>query len=125
MSTATWITVCDTCKREGWEQSGRLDTDGEALAALVEAEADGVDGLRTRRVSCLMGCSHGCNVAIQSPGKLNYTLGRFEPASEAAEAIVGYAVKHAESASGQVPYREWPQGVKGHFVTRHPPLPDS
>lgn len=119
----TWITICDTCKREGWESTGMERTDGEALAALVEAAAEGVAGLRTRRVSCLMGCKHGCNVAVQGAGKLNYTLGDFTPDPEAAQAIVDWAARHAQSDSGQVPYRDWPQGVKGHFVTRHPPLP--
>lgn len=119
----TWITICDTCKREGWERTGMERTDGEALAALVEAAAEGVAGLRTRRVSCLMGCKHGCNVAVQGAGKLNYTLGDFTPDPEAAQAIVDWAARHAQSDSGQVPYRDWPQGVKGHFVTRHPPLP--
>ncbi len=123
--TTTWITICDTCKREDWDPAVQSVTDGEALAELVEAAAALVRGpVRTRRVSCLMGCTHGCNVAVQAPGKLNYTLGRFDPDPEAAEAIVDYAVKHAESETGQVPYREWPQGVKGHFVTRHPPLPE-
>ncbi len=120
----TWITVCDTCKREGWDAGDMAQTDGEALAALVEASADGKADIRTRRVSCLMGCSHGCNVAIQADGKLNYTLGRFEPDSATAEGIVAYAEKHAASETGQVPYREWPQAIKGHFVTRHPPIPD-
>ena len=99
-------------------------TDGERLAALIEQAAAGVDQLRTRRVSCLMGCTHGCNIAIQGTGKLNYTLGRFEPQQDAAEGIVDYARKHAASETGQVPYRDWPQAVKGHFVTRHPPLPN-
>ena len=90
----------------------------------LEKYAHGRD-VRTRRVSCLMGCTHGCNVAIQAEGKLAYTLGRFEPNDEDAAAIVDYAELHAQSASGQVPFRQWPQGVKGHFVTRHPPLPDS
>ena len=118
----TWITICDTCKHDGWIADGR-PTDGETLAGLVERAADGDATLRTRRVSCLMGCAHGCNVAIQSEGKLCYTLGRFDATAEAAEAIVGYAVLHASSDTGQVPYRDWPAGVKGHFVTRHPPLP--
>jgi len=87
---------------------------------LAESNPD----LQTRRVSCLMGCSHGCNIAIQAEGKLNYTLGRFDPEEEgAAQAIVDYAALHAQSETGQVPFRQWPQGVKGHFVTRHPPLP--
>lgn len=119
----TWITICDTCKREGWEIGPMQKTDGEVLAALVEAAAAGHHDLRTRRVSCLMGCAHGCNVAIQAKGKLCYTLGRFAADQEAAKGIVDYAQRHAASESGQVPYRDWPQAVKGHFVTRHPPLP--
>ncbi|MCB5200156.1 Predicted metal-binding protein [Loktanella sp. DSM 29012] len=119
----TWITVCDTCKRDDWNAASGAPTDGETLAALVEAAAADT-AVRTRRVSCLMGCAHGCNVAVQARGKLNYTLGRFEATPEAAEGIVAYAAKHADSSNGQVPYREWPTAIKGHFVTRHPPLPD-
>ncbi len=120
----TWITVCDTCKREGWDTGDMTQTDGEILAAQVESAAAGRPNLRTRRVSCLMGCKHGCNVTIQANGKLNYTLGRFEPDAESAAGIVGYAALHAESETGQVPYRDWPQAIKGHFVTRHAPLPE-
>ncbi|MBV7408306.1 DUF1636 domain-containing protein [Maritimibacter sp. DP1N21-5] len=118
----TWITVCDTCKREGWAERGAEVTDGVLLAELVEAAASGRD-VAVKRVSCLMGCDHGCNVAVQAMGKLCYTIGRFEPTQDAARGIVDWAEKHAASATGQVPYREWPQAVKGHFVTRHPPIP--
>ena len=120
---STWITICDTCKRDGWDDGDMTLTDGETLAALIEARAAGT-GIKTRRVSCLMGCTHGCNVAIQAAGKIAYTLGRFPPDDEHAQAIVSYATSHAESATGQVPYRQWPQAIKGHFVTRHQPLPD-
>ncbi|WP_333712669.1 DUF1636 domain-containing protein [Yoonia sp.] len=119
----TWITICDTCKREGWESGDMAQTDGEAFAALIEAAADDLDAVRTRRVSCLMGCKHGCNVAIQGAGKLNYTLGNFTPDPDAAQGVVAYARMHAASETGQVPFREWPVAIKGHFVTRHPPLP--
>lgn len=121
----TWITICDTCKRDDWEVRAPGHTDGEAFANLIEACAAGVETVKTRRHSCLMGCARGCNVAIQGTGKLNYTVGEFEPTQAAAEAVVGYAALHAESESGQVPYRQWPQAIKGHFVTRHPPLPGS
>ncbi len=117
----TWITICDTCKRQGWEDGDMALTDGEALAELVEAAAAGT-GVKTRRVSCLMGCKQACNVAIQAPGKLAYTLGAFEPVAEAAEGIVAYARAHAKSDTGQVPFRQWPAAIKGHFITRHPPL---
>lgn len=119
----TWITICDTCKREGWDSGPMQQTDGEALAALIEKAAGGLGEVRTRRTSCLMGCTHGCNIAIQGAGKLNYTLGRFAPDEASAEGIVDYAKMHAASDTGQVPYRNWPTAIKGHFVTRHPPLP--
>jgi len=118
----TWITICDTCKREGWEQGDMARTDGEKLARLVEDKSL-TSAVRTRRVSCMMGCKHGCNVAIQANEKLSYTIGNFEPLPESAEAIVAYAELHASSSSGQVPYRQWPDALKGHFVTRHQPLP--
>lgn len=121
----TWITICDTCKREGWAESGAEVTDGEVLAGLVEAAAAGVPDLKTRRVSCLMGCTHGCNVAVQSNSKLNYTLGKFEADQDSAQGIVDWAALHAQSETGQVPYKTWPVAVKGHFITRHPPLPDA
>lgn len=120
----TWITICDTCKREDWAERGQAATDGEVFAAMIEAAAAGT-GLRTRRTSCLMGCDHSCNIAVQAAGKLCYTLGRFEPSEAAATGIVDWAKGHAASDTGQVPYREWPEAVKGHFVTRHPPLPEA
>lgn len=119
----TWITVCDTCKNDGWDANNDGTTDGEKLAALVESAAKDAPDVKTRRVSCLMGCSHSCNIAVQANGKLNYTLGRFDATRDAAEGIVEYASKHAASETGQVPFREWPVAIKGHFVTRHPPLP--
>lgn len=119
----TWITICDTCKGEHWDETVDPKRDGEKLAELVEAQANGLADVKTRRVSCLMGCSHGCNVAIQAEGKLAYTLGRFNPDDDAAEGIVTYANQHANSETGRVPFREWPVAIKGHFVTRHPPLP--
>lgn len=119
----TWITICDTCKRDGWETGGMALTDGEQLAELIEHRAK-ASVVKIRRASCLMGCTHGCNVAIQAAGKLAYTVGNFTPDETAAEAIVTYAELHAESDSGQVPYRQWPQDIKGHFITRHQPLPD-
>lgn len=119
----TWITICDTCKSATTDPATPATdhSNGQDLAALIEARAPAP--LRTRRVSCLMGCGHGCNVAIQAEGKLCYTLGRFEPTAEAAQGIVDYALLHSASKTGQVPFRDWPAAIKGHFITRHPPLP--
>jgi predicted metal-binding protein len=119
----SWITICDTCKRENWDPSVQPLTDGEILAGLIESRAEAA-GVETRRVSCMMGCARACNVAVQGPGKLAYVLGTFEPTAENAKAIVQYAALHQGSENGQVPYRQWPQAVKGHFTTRMAPLPD-
>lgn len=120
----TWITVCETCKRDGWDSSQTAVSDGERLALLVESAAtDASPSLRVRRHACLMGCARACNVAVQADGKLSYTLGMFEPTPEAAQAICAWAALHADSETGIVPYRQWPEGVKGHFVTRHLPVP--
>lgn len=118
----TTITICDTCKRDDWAARGVTETDGAALATLIEAAAAQTTGVRTRRHSCLMGCGKGCNLAIQAKGKLTYVLGGFDPASDSAADIVEYARLHAASETGQVPFRSWPQGVKGHFVSRLPVL---
>lgn len=119
----TWITICETCKRTGWDAEAGEPTHGEVLAAMVEKAADKLPNVKTRRQACLMGCDGACNVTIQGPDKIGYTLGDFTPDVEAAEGIAEYAGLHAESETGQVPYRTWPQAIKGHFVTRHLPLP--
>jgi predicted metal-binding protein len=119
----TWITICDTCKHEDWAERNVTETDGERFAAMIETAAEGRESVKTRRHSCLMGCTRACNVAVQGAGKLNYTIGEFDVSQEAAQAVVDYAVLHSESESGAVPYRQWPLPIKGHFVTRHPPLP--
>ena len=98
-------------------------SDGERLAELIEPLAAGA-GVSTRRVSCTMGCERACNIIVQAQGKIGYSIGTFEAEVETAEAIVGFAALHAESETGQVPYRQWPQGVKGHFVSRQLPVPE-
>ena len=123
----TTIIVCDTCRysvedkttktNDGTEKAG-----GEILAEQIEELAQGVENLEVRRQSCLMGCERHCNTAVTAPGKLSYVIGKFDPTAESAGAIVAYARLHADSEKGQVPFREWPQGVKGHFVARIPPL---
>jgi predicted metal-binding protein len=119
----TTIFVCDTCRfsredREG--PDGR--TGGELLAERIERIAAGADGIEVRRQSCLMGCERFCNTAVAAPGKLTYVLGMFAPTDASAAAVVDYARLHAASQGGQVPFKAWPQGVKGHFVARIPAL---
>jgi predicted metal-binding protein len=117
----TTIFVCDTCRfsREDREApDGR--TGGQMLAERIERLAAGAPGLSVRRQSCLMGCERFCNTAVTAPGKLTYVLGMFAPSEESAAAVVDYARLYAASPTGQVPLKQWPQGVRGHFVARIP-----
>lgn len=118
----TWITICETCKLPDWAERGMDKTDGEILAEAIEQRAAAA-GIKTRRVACTMGCERACNIIVQGAGKIGYSLGKFDGNDADAEAIVSYATQHAASPSGQVPFRDWPQGVKGHFVSRHLPPP--
>ena len=118
---STTITVCDTCRREARKELRDEPSCGEGLLAEITRAAEATE-VEVRQASCLMGCERACNIAISADDKLTYVLGRFDPTAEAAEAIVEYAQGHAASVSGAVPFRQWPQGVKGHFVARVPPL---
>ena len=114
---AARLIICDTCKREG---IAPLDgkTCGEQLADLVENLDTQIEVVRH---SCLMGCDRACNIALQQEGKLTYVLGQFDPSVEAAQGIIDYALLYQASEEGRVPYKQWPQEVKGHFVARIPP----
>ncbi|MEM9724045.1 MAG: DUF1636 domain-containing protein [Pseudomonadota bacterium] len=127
----TEIAVCDTCKHpDGVREKDGVTGGGlllDAVRAAVEAlpEADR-SGLSVRGFSCLMSCSRACAASVgpaAGAAKTSYVLGGFEPSAAAAEALVGYALGHVASEDGVVPYKTWPQGVKGKFVARIPPRP--
>jgi len=121
----TTIFVCDTCRHSKEDKIGPDGrTGGEILAEAVEAQANGKAEVQVKRQACLMGCDRHCNTAITAPGKLTYVLGMFTPTEASAEAIVEYAEAHAASETGRVPFKEWPKGVRGHFVARIPALGD-
>ncbi|WP_153020772.1 DUF1636 family protein, partial [Pseudomonas sp. BMS12] len=89
----------------------------EALAAAEPA-------LQVRRTRCLMACQRRCTALLRAPGKITYVLGDLAPGSESAAALVAYARHYRQSETGQVPFRDWPAGIKGHFVARIPVFED-
>ena len=119
----TTIFVCDTCRYSREDKIGPDGrTGGEILAERIEALSDGAADIRVERQSCLMGCERHCNTAVTAPGKLTYVLGMFTPTEASAEAVIEYARHHAASESGRVPFKQWPAGVRGHFIARVPAL---
>lgn len=124
-SSGASLVVCSTCRVSAED---REDADGlrggarllQALQAAASGDAR-VDGLAIEAMPCLFNCAQHCSVHLRAPGKMGYVLGRFAPTAEAAQALVDYAAAYLQSPEGVVPYRQWPEGVKGHFIVRVPP----
>ncbi|MGY2734050.1 DUF1636 domain-containing protein [Sphingomonas sp. UYP23] len=118
------VVACNTCRFSTDERDDGAGVRGgarlvEALRA-IQAEP-GYQDVAVQEMPCLFACQEFCTVHLRAPGKVGYVLGRFEPSADAARAILDYARLYAESDAGQVAYRSWPAGVKGHFITRTPP----
>lgn len=119
------VVVCNTCRLSADAREDEHGQRGGALLAEAMRDVQAADpelqDVAVQEMACLFACQRHCTVHIRAPGKLGYVLGDFKPGEEAARAILEYAVRHAASEEGQVPYRQWPEGVKGHFITRTPP----
>jgi predicted metal-binding protein len=119
------VVACSTCR---YAADARDDAEGRRGGAVladllgrVQASDPRYAGVAVQAMPCLFACADHCTVHLRAPGKVGYVLGRFAPTEDAARAILDYARAYADSDWGQVPYRDWPEGVKGHFLTRTPP----
>lgn len=119
------VVACNTCRLSAERRENAENRRGGALlvAALrsVQASDPRYAGIAVQEMPCLFACTEFCTIHLRAPGKVSYVLGRFSPDEDAAQAILDYAVHYAASEHGRVPFRDWPQGVKGHFITRAPP----
>ena len=119
------IVACNTCRHSADAREDETGSRGGArmVAALrLVQESDArYAGIAVQEMPCLFACAEFCTVHLRAPGKVGYVLGRFAADEEAATAIRDYAVHYAASENGRVPFKQWPQGVKGHFITRTPP----
>lgn len=119
------LIVCSTCRHSAEAREDEAGVRGGArfAEALRAAAADDarVAALAVEEMPCLFNCAQHCSVHLRAPDKIGYVLGRFEPTAEAAQAVIDYVAAYLDSAEGVVPYRQWPEGVKGHFIVRTPP----
>lgn len=119
------VVVCNTCRLSADALADDRGRRGGALLVealrAVQVERPDLANVAVEEMPCLFACAEACTIHLRAPGKIGYVLGRFVPDREAAEAILDYASHYAASAEGQVPYRDWPAGVKGHFIVRTPP----
>ncbi|ABI75664.1 conserved hypothetical protein [Hyphomonas neptunium ATCC 15444] len=117
------IVVCSTCRLT---ETGRENEEGKSggalLAEAIRAEAARrPESIAIEDMPCLFACQRWCAVHLRAEGKISYVLGDFKPTAEAAAAILDYFQHYLASEQGVVPYKNWPEGVKGHFITRSPP----
>ena len=119
------VVVCNTCRhsRESRDDAGGVRGGARLAELLKRLKADESDyaGIAVQEMPCLFACQDHCTVHLRAPDKVGYVLGRFTPDEDAARAILDYAVHYAASEHGRVAYAVWPEGVKGHFITRTPP----
>lgn len=120
------VVACSTCRHSAQARDDDRGVRGGArLAGALRAMRDADEryaAIAVQEMPCLFACKDFCTVHLRAPGKVSYVLGRFTPDEAAARAILDYAVHYAASEHGQVPFQDWPEGVKGHFITRSPPL---
>lgn len=127
---STVVTVCETCRLKevatpdatGADVTADVPTHGARLHALVADALSQNNSVDVQSQRCLMACGRACTVSISAPGKMSYVLGGFRPVAEDVAAIVDYVGEYQRSETGVVPFRSWPQGIKGHFVARIPPI---
>ncbi len=72
--------------------------------------------------ACLWNCTRPCSVVFQDSERFSYVTGGHEPTAKQAEAILDWFALHGETAGGEVPFRSWPDRMRGHFIARIPPV---
>ena len=116
------LIVCTTCKfskETAFSPAGK--TGGKLLREKIEEiQTSRKTGRKVVGHECLWACNHSCTIMLQDKNKTGYLAGYFEPTDDAAEAIVDWCDAHEKSDDGAVPFAEWPQGMRGHFIARIP-----
>jgi len=116
------VVVCSTCRLSAQAREDEAGRRGGALLAdALRAACPQNPAIAIQEMACLFACQRHCVIHIRAPDRIGYVLGDFAPDADAAQAILDFARLHAQSEEGQVPYAQWPEGVKGHFITRTPP----
>ena len=118
------IVMCTTCRHSATEKTGPDGrTGGEALIAHMR------DAIAARRLelpvqtqACLWNCKRHCSVILRDSRRFTYFTGDHEPTREQADAILDWFEAHGQSETGEVPFRQWPDRMRGHFIARIPPV---
>ena len=120
MSRRVELIACATCGGADRDEHGQ--TRGERLLRQLDASVTEADtSVTLSSVRCLWACKRSCAVHLRSPGRAGYVLVELTPTAETARALLDYAALYGESVDGGVPFKQWPQPLRGHFMCRIPP----
>jgi len=116
------IVMCTTCRFSATEKLGPDGrTGGETLIAhMREAIASRGAALAVVTQACLWNCRRHCSVVLRDEARFTYVTGDHEPSRAQAEAILDWFALHEGSETGEVPFRQWPDRMRGHFIARIP-----
>jgi predicted metal-binding protein len=118
------IVVCTTCK---FPDGRKVDDAGvtggmRMVAAMTEANSNYPHGpVQVDVQACMWNCTRSCSVLLQDDERFSYITGGHEPTVPQAEAILSWFHSHAATDTGEVPFRQWPDAMRGHFIARMPP----
>lgn len=120
------IVICSTCRYSAESKTGPDGrTGGETLISHVEAamaaRPDAAVPVQTQ--ACLWNCNRPCSVILRDDERFTYITGGHEPSRAQADAILDWFKMHGDSETGEVPFRQWPQAMRGHFIARLPKAP--
>ena len=118
------IVMCTTCRFSAEEKSGPDGrSGGETLIAHVrEAILDRGSDLPIETQACLWNCKRHCSVFLRDDERFSYFTGDHVPTRVQAEAILDWFELHDKTETGEVPFRAWPDAMRGHFITRIQPF---
>lgn len=120
------IVICTNCKHA---DGRKLDDEGRSAGSyLVEEmtsllQEKGRDDVSMQTQACLWNCTRPCSVVLRDDERFSYVTGGHPPTRAQAEAILQWFDLHGEIPTGEVPFRQWPDAMRGHFIARMPPLP--
>jgi predicted metal-binding protein len=118
------IVACETCGGAQREADGR--SRGEHLIEQLQRElaARGDVGVDCTSVRCLWACKRSCAVMLRSAGRAGYVIVDLPPDEVSARALLDYTGLYLQTEDGAVPFKAWPQALKGHFHCRLPKTSD-
>ena len=119
------LVICSTCKfstESKFAPDGR--TGGEHLISAMDAvlAEQGRSDVQVQTQICLWNCSRPCSVVMRDDERFSYVTGGNAPTKAQAEAILEWFDAHSKTETGEVPFKLWPQAMRGHFIARMPPV---